>query len=234
MKAFFVILLCSSTISLQAQKTVDVTEGNTSAMSPAFFSVVGGEPFVFAKFAKIVDGTLYFSDEWMKGNVVVNGDNQYSGVYLKLDLYNNDVHYRDPKGNEMVASTPIQRLILFDSSAQLVFNFINGQYINAASPGKGWYQLLAEGKASVFKQIKKQVTENKPYGSATIERSVHTSFQYYALYNGNFTQIKKFKEIPDLLSDKKDEIDKYIKANNLSGKTDDDYITVFNYYNDLK
>jgi hypothetical protein len=65
----------------------------------------------------------------------------------------------------MVASTPIQQLILFDSSAQLIFNFINGQYINANSPGKGWYQLLAEGKASVFKQIKKQVSENKPYGS---------------------------------------------------------------------
>jgi hypothetical protein len=234
MKVFFVILLCSSTISLRAQKTVDVAEGNTSAMSPSFFSVVGGEPVVFAKFAKIVDGTPYFSDEWMKGNVVINGDNQFSGVYLKLDLYNNEVHYRDPKGTEMVASSLIQKLILFDSSAQLVFNFINGQYINATGPGKGWYQLLAEGKASVFKQIKKQVTENKPYGSATIERSVHTSFQYYALYSGNFTQIKKIKEIPDVLSDKKDEVGKYMKANNLSGKTDDDYMAVFNYYNGLK
>ncbi len=234
MKVFFVILLCSSTISLQAQKTVDVTEGNTSAMSPSFFSVVGGEPFVFAKFAKIVDGTLYFSDEWMKGNVVVSGDNQYNGIYLKLDLYNNEVHYRDPKGNEMVASTPIQKLILFDSSAQLVFNFINGQYINANGRLEGWYQLLAEGKASVFKQIKKQVTENKPYGSATIERSVHTSFQYYTLYNGNFIPVKKFKEIPGILSDKKDEVNKYIGANNLSGKTDDDYRAVFSYYNGLK
>ena len=52
MKVFFVILLCSSTISLQAQKTVDVTEGNTSAMSPSFFSVVGGEPFVLGKVRK--------------------------------------------------------------------------------------------------------------------------------------------------------------------------------------
>ena len=53
---------------------------------------------VFAKFTKIVDGTPYFSDEWMKGNVVINGDNQFNGIYLKLDLYSNEVHYRDPKG----------------------------------------------------------------------------------------------------------------------------------------
>jgi len=234
MKLSFVILLCSSPISLPAQKTVDVAEGNASAMSPSFFSVVGGEPVVFAKFAKIVDGTPYFSDEWMKGNVVINGDKQFTGVYLKLDLYNNEVHYRDVKGSELVAVTPIQRLILFDSSSQLVFNFVNGAYINTTSHAKGWYQLLTEGKVSVFKQIKKQMNENKPYGSATIERSVSTSFQYFALSEGNLIQIKKCKEIPDVLSDKKDELSKYIKTNNLSGKTDDDYRTVFNYYNGLK
>src|SRR5689334_22241986 len=111
MKHFLVIVLCCSTISLLAQKTVDVAEGNNSAMSPSFFTVVNGEPVVFAKFAKIVDGTPYFSDEWMKGNVVVNGGSEYAGVYLKLDLYNNEVHYRDPKGNELIAATSIQKLI---------------------------------------------------------------------------------------------------------------------------
>ena len=234
MKRFLVVLLCSFTTLLHAQKTVDVADGNASAMSPSFFTVVNGEPVVFAKFAKIVEGTPYFSDEWMKGNVVVNGGDRFAGVYVKLDLYDNEVHYRDLKGNELVATTPIQKVILFDSSAQLVFNFVNGAYINTNEKLKGWYLLLAEGKASVFKQINKHMHEDKPYGSATIERSVYTSFQYYALYNGNFVQIKKFKEIPDVLADKKDEISKYIKDNNLSGKTDDDYRKIFDFYNGLK
>ena len=234
MKPFFIILLCSSTVFLRAQKTVDVAEGNASAMSPSFFSVVGGEPVVFAKFAKIVDGSLYFSDEWMKGNVVVNGENQFNGIYLRLDLYNNEVHYRDLKGTELVATTSIQKLILFDSSSQHVFSFVNAQYINTQNHLKGWYQLLTEGKASAFKQIKKQINENKPYGSATIERSVYTSYQYCALSNGNFVQIKKFKEIPEILADKKDEVTKYIKTYNLSGKTDDEYRSVFDFYNGLK
>jgi len=137
-----------------AQRTVDVTEGNVNALSSSFFNVVAGEPFVSAKFAKIVAGTPYFSDEWMKGTVVINGDNQFPGVYLKLDLYNNEVHYRDPKGNELIATTLIKEIILFDSTVQLVFNFINGDYINANTPVRGWYQLLVEGKASIFKKIK--------------------------------------------------------------------------------
>jgi len=234
MKLLFAVLLCSYTIPLRAQKIVDVAEGNASAMSPSFFSVVGGEPVVFAKFAKIVDGTPYFSDEWMKGNVVIDGEKQFTGVFLKLDLYNNEVHYRDPKGTELVAVTPIQKLILFDSSSQRVYTFINGIYLNANRRVNGWYQLLSEGKAYAFKQIKKQMSENKPYGSATIERSVHTSIQYYALYGGNFIQVKKFKDLPDILSDKKDEVSNYIKTTDLAGKTEDDYKVVFNYYNGLK
>ena len=78
------------------------------------------------------------------------------------------------------------------------------------------------------------MNEEKPYGSATIERSVHTSFQYYALCKGTFILVRKFKDLPGVLNDKKDLVAEYIKANNLSGKTDDDYRIVINYYNSLK
>jgi len=165
---------------------------------------------------------------------VMNSDDHFTGVYLKLDLYNNEVHYRDAGGNELVATTTIKKIILFDSAAQRIFNFINGEYINANSHIKGWYELLGEGTASAFKQIRKQINEDKPYGSATVEQSIHTSFLYYTLYNGNFVLIKKFRDIPDVLRDKKDQVTKYIKDNKLAGKSDDDYRSVFDYYNALK
>ena len=234
MKSFIIILLSCSTISTLAQKTVDVSDGNVSAMSPSFFNLVAGVPVVSARFAKIVEGTPYFNDEWMKGTVVMNSDDHFTGVYLKLDLYNNEVHYRDAGGNELVATTTIKKIILFDSAAQRIFNFINGEYINANSHIKGWYELLVEGEASAFKQIRKQINEDKPYGSATVEQSIHTSFLYYTLYNGNFVLIKKFRDIPDVLRDKKDQVTKYIKDNKLAGKSDDDYRSVFDYYNALK
>lgn len=234
MKRISVILFSCSAVSTLAQKTVDVSQGNVSAMSSSFFNIVAGVPVVSAKFAKIVDGTPYLNDEWMKGTVVMNGDDHFTGVYLKLDLFNNEVHYRDAGANELVATTTIKKIILFDSSTQRIFNFVNGEYINASSHIKGWYEFLVEGEASAFKQIRKQMNEEKPYGSATVEQSIHTSFLYYALYNSNFVLIKKFKDIPDILGDKKDQVAKYIKDNKLAGKTDDDYRRVFDYYNALK
>jgi hypothetical protein len=234
MKTLYLILLCFCSISIAAQKTVDVTTGNVSAMSPAFFNVVGGEPFVMAKFTKLVEGTPYFKDEWMKGNVIVNGGGQYSGVYLKLDLYDNEVHFQDQKGNEMIATTPIQKVILVDSISQQAYNFVNGEYMPAIGKIKGWYQLLSEGNAMLFKKINKQMQEVKSYGSATVEQSIVTSPRYYVLYKLNFTEIKKIKDLADVFADKKQEVSQFVKNNNLSGKTDNDFITVISYYNSLK
>jgi hypothetical protein len=234
MKFLSLIILCLGVTSSWAQKTVDVTKGDVNAMSPAFFNVVGGEPLVLAKFTRLVEGSPYFNDNWMKGNVIVNGERQYSGIYLKLDLYDNEVHFRDQKGDEMIATTPIQKVLLVDTAAQGVYNFINGEFIQANSGVKGWYQLLSEGKAILLKKFNKQMQEVKPYGSATVEQSIITSSRYYILYDGNFTEIKKIKEIAGILIDKKDEITQYIKSNNLPGKTDADFISLINYYDQLK
>src|SRR5262245_31312717 len=124
MKFLFCILACVYAVPLYAQKTVDVTSGTASAMSPNFFTVVSGEPIVFAKFTQLVNGTPYFRDEWMKGNVVMNGaEKQYAGILLKLDLYQNEVHYQSLSGVEMIATTPIQKIVLFDTAAEQIFNF---------------------------------------------------------------------------------------------------------------
>ncbi len=234
MRSFFFIALCICVLFSSAQKTVDVTKGDVNGMSPAFFNVGGGEPFVLAKFTRLVEGSPYFNDNWMKGNVIVNGERQYSGIYLKMDLYDNELHFQDQKGNEMIATTLIQKVLLVDTAAQRVYNFINGEFIQANSRVKGWYQLLSEGKAILLKKFNKQMQEVKPYGSATVEQSIITSSRYYILYDGNFTEIKKIKEIAGILIDKKDEIAQYIKSNNLPGKTDADFISLVNYYNQLK
>ena len=234
MKLLPFIIGCVCAVDLYAQKSVDVTTGNASALSPNFFTVVNGEPIVFAKFTQLVSGTPYFRDEWMRGNVVMNGaEQQYAGVLLKLDLYQNEVHYQSLSGVEMIAITPIQRVILFDTAAEQIFNFVNGQFIEATSPIRGWYIMLTEGNATLFKQMRKHLTENKPYGSATFEQSISNTFHYYILYRGNFTEAKKIRDLPDLLPEKKSQIAEYIKNNKLSGKTDSDFENVINYFNSL-
>jgi hypothetical protein len=234
MKYFLLFLFCICVLISPAQKTVDVTGTNVNAMSPAFFNVIGGQPFVSAKFTRLVEGTPYFRDEWMKGNVVMNGGMQYNGGYFKLDLYDNEVHFRDRNGNDMIATSSLQRLILLDTASQEMFNFVNGEFIQSSNRVRGWYQALAEGKAWLFKRSNKKLQENQPYGSATVEQSIYSVPTYHVLSNGTLTEIKKLKDLPGALVDKNAELTQYIKTNNLSGKTDRDWEAVINYYNGLK
>jgi len=225
--------LCLITGSLAAQRSVDVTEGNVNALSTSFFNIVGGEPFV-VKFTKLVEGSPYFSNEWLKGNVTLDGGKEFDGIPLRLDLYDNQVHYRNANGVELIASPQIKKLSLFDTAAKQTFNFINGSSIAAKKSSEGWYQVLTNGKASLFKKYEKRLIEDRPYGSATVEQSIMTFSHYYILTNGeDLKEIKKFKDLPDLLNGKKEEVSTYIKDKRLSGKKDDDYRDVVNYFNGL-
>lgn len=220
-----------------AQRTVDVNQNiGSSAINPNHFMVVGGQPFVNTKFSKVVEGTPYFRDEWMKGNVVVAGGKEYAGFELKLDLVYNELHYKDASGAEMISSADITKVVLFDTVAQRIYRFINSSDISPyIETDKGWYLLLSDvGGAAVYKRIVKALNENKPYGSATIEQSIKTSNKYYVFYKNTFTQVKKLKDIPDVLTDKKTQLAQYITSQKLSEKNEDDFEKLMQYYGTLK
>jgi hypothetical protein len=233
MKLLLIALISSIAMESLAQRTIDITKNDVSATAPNMMMVVGGEPFVLYKFTRLVNGTPYFSDNWMKGNVVINGGGSSNqGLSLKLDLVDNKVHFKDPKGVEMVATTIIQKITLFDSITQEVFQFINSDFIQATpAPDAGWYQSLWEGNVSLFKKYHKAVQENKPYNSATIEHTIQTIPRYFVLYKNVFILIKKIKNIPEIFPDKKQELLKFIQDNKLSEKNEADIVRVIAQYN---
>ena len=237
MRLLFCLILFAASSPALAQRVIDVNKNDVNVTTSNFFMVVGGQPFVLAKFAKLVDGSPYFTDQWLRGNVVMNGGKEYWGLLLKLDLLDNELHYQDKQGVEMIATSEIQKVVLFDTTIQEVFTFINSAFISVPNSNllKGWYQLLSEGnKASVFKYYTKKMLETQPYNSATIEQSIVTSPKYFVLYNSGFVTVKKTRDLADIFSDKKKEILQYIGKNNLSANDDGSFISIINYYNSLK
>ena len=98
---------------------------------------------------------------------------------------------------------------------------------------RGWYQVITEGKASLYRLDRKIVRENKRYGSSTTEQQIETKPQYAVLYKQSVVPVKKWKELPDILSDRKKEITDFIRQHELTGKSEADYINVVDYYNGL-
>lgn len=229
--AFFLIL----SVNITAQTTVvDVSKINTGGtVSSSIIYAVGGVPMNNAKYVSIVEGSAFFNSEFITGKLILSGGRMYDKIKLRLDLVDNAVQYISPEGEEMVATTPIRTVVLYDAVLEKALQFDHSDFISPSKVETGWYQLLDTGKAWLYKRHFKSIRENKPYGSATTEQYITTSYNYYVLIDSVFTQIKKIKALPDMLKDKKTELLEYINTNNLTGKTDKDYQAVIAYYNSL-
>jgi hypothetical protein len=230
LSAAFLLLLQST----KAQQVIDVSKQDVS-VGPNLFYSVAGEPFVNAKFVNLVEGTPYFKDEWLGAVLVGEGNREYKGVSIKLDLLDNSIHYTDAQGKEYIASTPINEIVLTDDAGNN-YKFVKASTL-AGVPNnirENWVLWLCSGKASLYKELVKNLSEQKPYGSATTEQRIRTSEKYFILHNNSFTEIKKIKDIPSVLSDKRKELEEFLKTKDDAKASMDDRLTdIVDYYNSL-
>jgi len=233
MKIVLLLVLLVSSLLISAQKTIDVTSGDVNVSN--FFLAVNGEPVLLRKFTKLVEGSPYFKDEWWNSTIVLANDRQYNNIKTKIDLLDGELRYLDEKGKEMIAPKNIKEAILFDSIRNLKYHFIHSSTLPASNSGKqGWYQSLHTGQASLYKYFKKFISENKPYGSTTTEQTIRTTESYLVMYNNALVEIKKIKDAPAVLANKKGELEEYLKTkDNKNLSTDDRMTALIAYYNSL-
>jgi hypothetical protein len=218
-------------VDVFAQRVVDVDKFDGSALS--FLRTVGGEPLANTKFVRVVEGSPYFSEQWMKGNVLIE-ESEYRNLYLRLNVFETALEFLDTRGDAMVCTQPIKKVLLNDSIKGVQYHFIHSSFLPQSPDIKrAWLMQLADGPAGLYKLEKKTINEIRPYGSATTEQHIVDSYTYFVLYNNSMYKIKKTTDIPDILNNKKTAIADFIKTNDLSSKAEKDIIRVINYYNTL-
>lgn len=222
------LLLLSHPV-LRAQQTIDVGKEDVNPMS-GLFTAVGGEPVSFARYVKVVDGTPYFSEDWMNGTLVMPSGKKFDSVQVKIDLLADEVHYKDKAGNALIATSRLREIWLKDATGARKFHFVHSSHIGS---GTGWHLLLTDGRAILLKKLVKEIIETKPYGSSVTEQRIQTSSRYFILLNNQLLTVKSLSAIPDLLPDQGDALRQYISTNKLKGKSDGDYISLISYYNSL-
>lgn len=218
-----------------SQRTVDITKQDVTVDDRLFFAV-SGEPFVTAKFVNIVEGTPYFKDEWMKATLWNKEHQRFSGVNVKLDLLENNIHYLDKSGKELIATTPVKQITLSDSSGKR-YNFFHlstlpqpEKFIKAE-----WFLLLDSGYVSLYKFFYKTIFETRPYGAATYEQHIQTAGRYFVLYKNRFVEISKLKDAPNALADKSNELKEFLKTKDDAKLTmDERFVNLINHYNSLQ
>ena len=235
MKRLLYCLVFFTPLLPNAQRTIDVNKVDETPTRGLFY-VVGGTPFSMAKYANVTEGSPYFKDQWMKGVAILKSGDQYNNQLLKLDLISNELHYLDSSGQEMITTEKVVEIALKDTLSGKQYQFVYSSAIDvpkSEKPVNGWYELLTMGTADLFCRHQKEIEQTRPYGSATYDEAIKTNNIYFIAYNESFYRIKKIKDIPDILGDKRTELINYINNKDLSGKSESDYSSLIDYYNSL-
>ncbi len=221
-------------INANSQRVIDVDKEGNSATVLNYMYTVAGTPFVNAKFSRVVEGSPFFSEEMMKGAIILSEGKEYRNIIVRINLLDFQVNYIGDKQIELVASTPIREVVLWDTINNKDYRFISSNFIDATvKPEKDFYELLQAGKTELYKQHKKQMLESKPYGSATVEQRIQTEVFYFVLKEKQWKRVKKLKDLTALLNDKAADIAKFISDNKIAGDNQANFESVVAHYNSL-
>jgi hypothetical protein len=219
--------------ALWAQRTINVDSGNGHHDIGAFFAVVNGEPFATAKFVRLVEGSAFFREDWNVGDVMLQNGARYSNINLRVNLLDKQLHFLKD-GNEFIADKLIKEVSFVDKKTGDTFLFRTGfPGVPNGSPSS-LFQVIADGKVPLLKFYSKEISESKPYGSATYEQRVITTATYYVLKNNEMVRLKNDREaIETVLADKQQQVREFLSKNKVSFKNEKDLSSLFRYYNSL-
>ena len=233
MKKNFFLLFFAAPVCISAQRVIDVDKSDVSPLKGHFYNIAGSAVSM-AKYVRLVEGSPFFSEKWMKGTAFLPDGNQLENLLMRIDLVADEIQFIGESGKEMVATNPISEILLSDSLTGEKYHFVHSSaFVATKIPERGWYLLLVQGTAVLFKKFQKIVNETRPYSSATYQLTIVTTPAYFIFYNNSFSRIKKFSQLPEVLNKNNRELMQFINSSKLTGKKETDYVMLVNRYNEL-
>src|SRR6218665_1132429 len=122
---------------------------------------IGGTPLTGQSYMN-VKGTPYLLENWEKGSVTLASGKKFEALDLKFDQVINQVIFQDIDGSMKAFSQPIAAFTIGkDANMHEFQRGVDGIF----------YEKLLSGKIILWKKNHKTLIDEKPYGSATVQRN---------------------------------------------------------------
>lgn len=173
-----------------------------------------------------IEGHAFYSNsDWQIGKIRYDGI-WYNDLPLRYDIYKNEVMVNHPN------NIPI---ILFGERVQQ-FHFAGLHFYRLKSgiknePPADIYQLLADGKIKLLSRRSKIIEENLE--NKKVEKKFIEQHKYYLVKDGEYHLVRNQNSMLNLLSDRRQEILKDLRKNNIRFKKDREkaIIHIADFYN---
>ncbi|RYE27173.1 MAG: hypothetical protein EOP45_02050 [Sphingobacteriaceae bacterium] len=208
-----------------------VAFSNKTTAQNLYIKDVQGVPIVVSK-ADDIKGSPYLNDNWVNASVKLNNGITYKeNMYVKYNQEKDELYF---KGNNDETLSFVDAVKEFTIQNNELKYYKNGYKDIPGTSKNTFFEVLANGTLQLLKKTKVYIMENKDYGSAVTTKSYTKDIKYYIVSGDNAQQIKNDKKsLLNVLDDKKDQIEEYIKSNKSNLKSDVDLAKIVNYYNTL-
>jgi hypothetical protein len=176
-------------------------------------------------------GSPFFDTEFYPADITLISGQRYENVLVKINLLSNEIIFKSDDGKELAILPAIQSLLLNKNGSPFLFEF--GYPVFEKQNVKTIYQVLAKGEISLLKYYFVQVTEAKPYSSATMLRTIE-KFPRLFVYSKNIGLKKAPKsneDLAEIFKVENERLTKIIESNKLKIKKEDDLIKCIQLFN---
>jgi hypothetical protein len=169
-------------------------------------------------------GSPFFDTDFLPASIVLANGQQYQNIQVKINLLSNEVIFKNEDGKELAILPAIQSVRLKKNDTDFLFEF--GYPVFERQNTKTIYQVLKKGEISLLKYYFVQVTEAKPYSSATMLRTIE-KFPKLFLYtksNGIQKAPKSNEDFIAMFPSYSNQLQKILQDKKLKIKKEEDFI----------
>lgn len=180
------------------------------------------------------EGHPFFAATQFGDGVIMYDNVLYEKVSLKYDLVRNEVLIREPSGIFSV-TLHLDKIAYFTVHGGTFARIINTGGENAVATGL--YQVLYNGAAATLLKKEKKTIQSNVSQLEGVKNYIESSIDYYIQTADGYHPVSTQRSVMKVLSDKKNELQAFIRKNKLKFRKDDterSLLGTVTYYNSLK
>jgi hypothetical protein len=181
-----------------------------------------------------INGSPWENAEFIAGEIYSSGNQHYSGVPLRYNIYSNQIEFKKPEGGVFEISPPeIIDSVFIGESRYIFYPFVIGSRTQ-----KSYFKALTKGSPMLL--VKMNVILKEAELPGAYKEAVPASFQrmqddfYIAEYPGDAIKFSGKKDFLELLKSHSEEMEQFIKQNKTKFSRQEDLIKLMGFYYSLK
>ena len=182
-----------------------------------------------------IQGNPYLKDEWSDGKIIFSSGRILNQFKLKFDCVNNKLLLKF-SGSTFAAESKVKEFMIYQKEGRRTDSMLFRKGFPSFGLGNNetFYRVLSEGKVMLLKLYTKNILEEKQMPTSNVQRRFVEQESFFIFREGVMYEIRKEKgSLPEILTDRSEEIKKFIAENQLKMRSEEDFAKVVNKYNKM-